>query len=438
MKFNLTLILLGISFLFYTCVENNETRPPNIILIMADDLGYGDLGCYGNTRIKTPYLDRLAKNGLRFTDFHSNGAVCSPTRAALMTGLYQQKSGLEGVIYVKGETRKVGLDTAFTTMAEVFKSAGYATGMMGKWHLGYEKQYNPVHQGFDEFIGYLSGNIDYKSHYDNAGIYDWYDGLDSLAENGYVTDLIGKHAIDFARKNKDRPFFLYLPHEAPHVPFQGRNDPAFRYPDREFTYLGPVEDRERAYKDMVEAMDESIGLLLLSLESMQLLENTLIFFLSDNGGYQQYGDNGPLNGTKGTLYEGGHRVPAIAYWKGKIRPDVSDDLLMSFDLLPTLSSMANIEIDQQKFDGIDFSKRLFGEELGHERNLYWRYRGQRAIRSGDMKLLLTKSDTLLFDLNKDLGEKEDLSTTRPELLESLLNDYTSWDQEMNQYQLVTD
>ncbi len=438
MKLNPIVFLLGISTLLFSCADKKETRPPNIILIMADDLGYGDLGCYGNTRIETPYLDRLAKNGLKFTDFHSNGAVCSPTRAALMTGLYQQKSGLEGVIYVKGETRKVGLDTAYTTMAELFKSAGYTTGMMGKWHLGYEKQYNPVHHGFDEFIGYLSGNIDYKSHYDNAGIYDWYNGLDSLAENGYVTDLIGRHAVDFSRRNKNKPFFLYLPHEAPHVPFQGRNDPAFRYPDREFTYLGPVEDRERAYKDMVEAMDESIGLLLLSLESMQLLENTLIFFLSDNGGYDQYGDNGPLNGTKGTLYEGGHRVPAIAYWRGKIQPAVSDELLMSFDLLPTFMSLANIGIDQQKYDGIDFSSLLFGEEINTDRNLYWRYRGQGAVRDGGMKLLLTKKDTLLFDLANDLGETEDLSTARPELFKELLQDYGDWDQEMDQYELVTD
>ena len=438
MKLNPIIFLLGISSLLFTCADNKETRPPNIILIMADDLGYGDLGCFGSTRIQTPFLDRMARNGLRFTDFHSNGAVCSPTRAALLTGLYQQRSGMEGVIYVKGETRKLGLDTAFTTMAEIFKSAGYVTGMMGKWHLGYEKQFNPVHQGFDEFIGYLSGNIDYKSHYDNAGIYDWYNGLDSLAENGYVTDLIGQHAVDFTQRNQNKPFFLYLPHEAPHVPFQGRNDPAFRYPDREFTYLGPVEDRERAYKDMVEAMDESIGLLLLSLESMQLLENTLIFFLSDNGGYQQYGDNGPLNGTKGTLYEGGHRVPAIAYWRGKIRPGVSDDLLMSFDLLPTFTSLANIGIDRQKFDGIDFSPTLFGEEINTERNLYWRYRGQGAVRSGDMKLLLTKKDTLLFDLGKDLGETKNLSTALPELFKELLQDYSDWDQEMDQYELVTD
>ncbi len=432
--------LLAVSLLataLIACQNKKEVQKPNIVLIMADDLGYGDLGCYGNTEIKTPFLDRMAENGIKFTDFHSNGAVCSPTRAALMTGLYQQRTGLEGVIYVHGETRKVGLDTTYITMAEVFKAAGYATGMFGKWHLGYESRYNPIHHGFDEFKGYVSGNVDYKSHYDNAGIYDWFDGTDSLYDEGYVTTLLGQYAVDFANRHRDEPFFLYIPHEAPHVPFQGPDDPGYRYPGQEFTYLGPVEDRERAYVDMIEAMDESIGLLLMNLESLRLLENTLIFFLSDNGGFQQYADHGPLNGEKGTLYEGGHRVPAIAYWKGKIHPDVSDELLMSFDLLPTFSSLIGVEMEMF-LDGIDFSPVLFGESFNKERDLFWRYRDQAAIRSGDMKLLMTKEDTLLFDLEVDLGEKTDLSESNPTKADDLLKTYQQWVQEMDQYTLVTD
>lgn len=418
------------------CKQEQPFVQPNIILIMADDLGYGDLGCYGNTRIQTPFLDRIATNGIRFTDFHSNGAVCSPTRAALLTGLYQQRTGLEGVIYVRGETRKTGLDTTFTTIAEIFKTADYKTGILGKWHLGYDKKYNPIHQGFDEFIGYVSGNVDYKSHYDNSGIFDWYHGLDTFPEPGYVTDLIGSHAVEFIQKNRKQPFFLYIPHEAPHVPFQGRQDPAFRHPGREFTYLGPVEDRDRAYKDMIEAMDESIGLLLMNLESFGVLENTLIFFLSDNGGFQQYADHGPLNGTKGTLYEGGHRVPAMAYWRGRIKPGTLDQTLMSFDLLPTLASIARVEV-KENLDGIDFSPLLFGKDFSTDRDLFWRYSGQASIRSGDLKLLITKSDTLLFDLKADLGEENDLSQEQPTQVDILLEKYQKWDKEMDQYNLVT-
>ncbi|XOV94659.1 MAG: sulfatase-like hydrolase/transferase [Bacteroidota bacterium] len=436
MKLNYFLTLI-IGFLLLSCGNNEEKVKPNIILIMADDLGYGDLGCYGNTEIKTPYLDRLAKGGLRFTDFHSNGAVCSPTRAALMTGLYQQRVGIEGVVYATGKTRKTGLDLSHTTMAEIFKSAGYETGIMGKWHLGYDKKYNPVHQGFDEFKGYVSGNVDYQSHYDGSLVFDWYHNLDTVPETGYSTDLIGSHSVKFLSKNRKKPFFLYIPHEAPHIPFQGRHDPAIRNPFREDppNQLSE-EEKRRAYKEMVEVMDENIGLLLLNLESMKLLENTIIFFLSDNGGYQNYANHGPLNGRKGTLYEGGHRVPAIAYWRGKIKPGESNELLMSFDLLPTLSSIANIDTDIP-FDGIDFSSVLFGDKLDSKRDLFWRYRGQSAIRSGDMKLLMTKEDTLLFNLSTDLGEKKDLRSTNPDMALSLLKKYQVWDDEMNQYELVT-
>src|SRR5690554_6586325 len=174
---NYRLCLIGIaSLLFWKCKESPQTAAvrPNIIVIMADDLGYGGIGCYGEPHVNTPNLDEMARNGIRFTDFHSNGPVCSPTRAALLTGNYQQRSGLEGVIYVKGETREVGLDTNQLTIPKLLKKNGYQTGLMGKWHLGYKEEFNPVVHGFDEFYGYLSGNIDYHSHYDNAGIYDWW------------------------------------------------------------------------------------------------------------------------------------------------------------------------------------------------------------------------------------------------------------------------
>ncbi|NQT02271.1 MAG: sulfatase-like hydrolase/transferase [Planctomycetes bacterium] len=194
---------------------------PNIILIMADDLGYGDIGCYGSKKIRTPNIDALARGGLRFTDYHSNCPVCSPTRAALLTGRYQQRCGIEGVV-TAAKHRHTGMALEEVTFAEVLKRRGYATGIFGKWHVGYNVEFNPAKQGFDEFIGYVSGNVDYHSHIDQAGFEDWWKNLQKVPEEGYCTDLITKHGVDFIERHKDGPFCLYLPHEAPHYPYQGR------------------------------------------------------------------------------------------------------------------------------------------------------------------------------------------------------------------------
>lgn len=428
-----------ILFCLTACTQKTTELQPNIIVIMADDLGYGGIGCYGNTEISTPCLDSLAAGGLRFTDFHANAPVCSPTRAALLTGRYQQKSGLEGVIYVRGETRATGLDTSETTLAEVLKEAGYQTGMMGKWHLGYDQKYNPVYHGFDEFYGYRSGNIDYHSHYDNAGIYDWYHNLDTISEKGYVTDLITKHAVEFIEKNQESPFFLYVAHEAPHVPFQGRDDPAYRFPGQEFPYLGIVEDRHRAYREMVEVMDEGIGAIHKKLEALNLEENTLLFFISDNGGLRGYGHNDPLHGAKGGLYEGGHRVPAIAYWPGTIMPGTSDALLMTFDLFPTCMAIAGMDrAADLDLDGTDFLPVLMGTGSLQERDLFWRYRRHKAVRSGKMKLLVTQQDTLLFDLETDLEEENNLAAAKIELKQNLAAKLHRWEEMINDYELKTD
>ncbi len=427
-------IYLCFSVLLLGSCNNNQpeaTAPkPNIVLIMADDLGYGGMSCYGNTELSTPALDSLAKNGLKFTDFHSNGSVCSPTRAALLTGNYQQRAGLEGVIYVRGETREVGLDTTEVTIAKLLKNNGYATGIMGKWHLGYNKEYNPVHHGFDEFYGYLSGNVDFHSHYDNAAIYDWWHNLDSLYEEGYVTDLITEHSVDFINQHKEEPFFLYVPHEAPHVPFQGRNDPAYRFPGEEFTYHGPVEDTERAYNEMVEVMDEGIGKIMETLEKNDLLENTLVIFISDNGA-EKFGHNGTLNGQKISLLEGGHRVPGIAYWKGKISPGVSSETIITMDLLPTILSITKTPAGGD-FDGIDISNVLFENGKLDERSLFWKYRKQKAARQNQWKLWVTETDTALFNLEQDLQETNNLADKHPDITEDLVQQLEAWEQDVNQ------
>ena len=430
----LSIFLIFSLFLLISCNSSNES-PPNIILIMADDLGYGDIGCYGSELIQTSSIDKLAFEGMKFTDYHSNGAVCTPTRAALMTGNYQQRAGLEGVIYVQGETRQTGLSPEELTIAEIFRDAGYATGIMGKWHLGYKKQYNPVHHGFDQFYGYVSGNIDFHSHYDNAGIYDWWHNLDTIREEGYVTDLITEHSVDFIRNNSGKPFFLYIPHEAPHVPFQGRNDSAFRFPEREFSYLGPAEDREATYREMVEVMDEGIGRVMQTLKELNLDTKTFVFFCSDNGA--RFGSNGQLKGNKGSLWEGGHRVPAIAWYPGKIKAgETTNSTVLSMDLLPTLISVAGIS-DSHDFDGINFLEVMFSQQPLKERPLFWRYRNQWAVRKGNWKYLKINEKEYLFDLKEDMREKNNLINKHPGIARDMKDLLKQWKTEISEYNQKT-
>ncbi|SIS54575.1 Arylsulfatase A [Zobellia uliginosa] len=428
-KYGFILLNLFIAFLQIGCKNEGKITSPNIILIMADDLGYGELGCYGNMEINTPNLDYLANNGAKFTDFHSNGSVCTPTRAALLTGNYQQRSGMEGIIYVSGPTREVGLNPNQHTIADFLKSEGYVTGVMGKWHLGYNEKFNPTNLGFDEFYGYLSGNVDYHSHFDNSGIYDWWHNLDTLNEEGYSTDLISKHSVEFIEKNKDKPFFLYVPHEAPHVPFQGRTDKAYRFSNNEFTYHGPVEDKKRAYREMVEAMDDGIGMIFKKLRKLEIEDNTLVFFLSDNGA-EKFGNNGVLKGTKGSLLEGGHRVPAIAYWKNKISPKITNEVLMSMDLLPTILSIVKAPL--AKFDGVNFSEILFSETEVHleDRPVFWRYKGSKAVRHKDWKLIIKEKDTVLYNLSADLKESKNLYSHNNPVAMKLIQSLKDWENEI--------
>jgi arylsulfatase A-like enzyme len=406
---------------------------------MADDLGYGGIGCYGNQSIQTPNLDHMAQNGLKLTSYYANSAVCSPTRAALMTGRYQQRSGMEGVIYVRGESRKLGMALDQVTLPEMLKSKGYSTGIMGKWHLGYDNKFNPIQQGFDTFYGYRSGNIDFHTHYDNAGIFDWYHGEDTLNEQGYVTDLITKHSIDFIKGHQHQPFFLYVAHQAPHAPFQGRNDPGYRYPDSAFSYYGPVEDKHAAYREMVEVMDEGIGAILETLKELKLETNTLVVFVSDNGAEADYGDNGSLRGHKTTLFEGGIKVPGLVYWPGTIDVRESNQSVMSFDWMPTFMSLAQVPLPESlKLDGMDLSEFLLSRDPLPERNLFWRYREQKVIQEKKYKLLLSKDSTYLFDLERDATESQNLAPTRSDLVADLTEKLSAWEQEIDgNYRMIT-
>jgi arylsulfatase A-like enzyme len=406
---------------------------PNIILIMADDLGYGDIGCYGSTKISTPNIDGLAKGGMKFTDYHSNCPVCSPTRAALLTGRYQQRAGIEGVIYAKGPTRQTGLALEETTFAEMLKTRGYTTGIFGKWHLGYNVEFNPAKQGFDEFRGYVSGNVDYHSHIDGAGFDDWWKNLEKVPEEGYCTDLITKHGIDFIERHKDKPFCLYLPHESVHSPYQGRNDPPQRLPDGKKGKKAKGNQIARAYKEMVEVMDEGIGKIAETVKRLGLEHKTFIFFCSDNGATKN-GSNGALAGYKGNLWEGGHRVPAIAYWPGRIKPGtVTSQTVLGMDMFPTMVSIAGAKIPAElDLDGVDLLDMLTKDRKLPERTLFWRYRKQKAVRKGPWKLLVQGDNVRLYNLDEDLGEKNNLAGIKPEMVKMLQAELAAWEQEVSE------
>lgn len=435
-QYRFPVFLLFLTFVLTGCKDQSalsESAPPNLILIMADDLGHAGIGSFGNTEIRTPHLDRMAAEGIRFTHYYANSTVCTPTRAALLTGRYQQRSGMEGVIYVKGPTRDLGMAPAEITLAEVLKDQGYATGIMGKWHLGYDKAFFPTEQGFDEFYGYVSGNIDFHSHYDNAGIYDWWHNRDSLVEEGYVTDLITEHALEFIEQHQAGPFFLYLPHEAPHAPFQGRNDTGYRFPGEEFSYYGPAEDKMATYGEMVEVMDEGIGKILERLEALELTENTLVVFVSDNGAEQNYGHNGNLRGWKTNLFEGGIRVPGLAWWPGHIAPATSDNPVMSFDWMPTFLALARANTpDGLELDGQNISSLLLEGTPLPDRPLFWRYRKQKVVQDAGWKLLVDQEQgTMLFNLQNDPNETTDLAAEQPERVQQMEQQLVAWEQDVD-------
>ena len=431
------LLLCLLCMVLSSCTQSKEKseNKPNIVLIMADDLGYGELSCYGSAKIKTPNIDKLAARGIKFLDFHANGPVCSPTRAALMTGKYQQRTGVEGVITAANH-RDVGLNLEETTLAEVLKKQGYTCGMFGKWHLGYAEEFNPIYQGFDKFVGFVSGNIDYHSHIDQEGYLDWWKGNKIDDEEGYTTDLITKYGIDFIKKNNPeetgKPFFLYLPHESPHYPIQGRNDlPVRKEGSGKFIRKVPKDSVQIIYKEMIETLDEGVGEIIQTLSDEGLDKNTIVIFCSDNGAAAGRGDNGVLRSFKASVYEGGHRVPAIIKYPVRIKEGaVSDAPVMSMDFLPTFIDFSGGKATVTSMDGISIKNLLLNGDKLPERDLFWSFGNKDAVRSGKWKLVTiqSKDETKieLFDLEKDLSEKNDLSTKETELVKELLLKLENW------------
>ncbi len=411
-----------------------EEKKPNIIFIMADDLGYEGLSCYGSKTIKTPHLDNLAATGVRCTDFHSNGAVCSPTRAALMTGRYQQRSGVGGVITAKSH-RGTGLSLDEWTLGEAMKELGYATALYGKWHLGYEARFNPVKQGFDEFEGFVSGNVDYHRHIDQEGYFDWWKQDQKKDEPGYITDLITDDALSFIERKKDHPFFLVLHHGAPHYPLQDRETPGFRVVGKGNRDQPKQQvDRKAVYPKMIEIMDEGVGRIVEKLQELKLRENTLIVFCSDNGPAPD-GSSGGLRGRKGQVFEGGHRVPGIFNWPGHLpKGKVCQTPVLTMDLLPTFVSLGGGKIDEKrKLDGIDVTDVLKGSGISRK-PLFWKHGSSSAAREGDWKLVVTgvkkKKQIMLFHLADDRNERADLASKNPAKVGQLLGLLENWEKDV--------
>ena len=430
-------ILLNIAFPSSRILANEkykETKRPNFVLIVIDDLGYGDLGIYGNKVHHTPNIDDLAKNGLLFTDFHSNGPVCSPTRAALMTGQYQQRSGIESAI---GFNKDQGMPLEKITVAELLHERGYQSGVFGKWHLGHVELFGPNDQGFKQST--VSNNSpDYQTHNSRIGEYDWYTNHKIEKEDGYLTDLITKHSVDFIKKYKKHPFFLFISHIAVHFPFQGPNDPPHRTPGEIWhdAKYGPLPESQyrRAYADMLEAVDKSIGEVITTLEESGIRDNTLIFITSDNGAYSWVGSNYPYRGEKGELFEGGHRIPAIANWPGRIQTGrVTSALTMTMDIAPTLVSLAGIrDLKEISFDGSDLSSIFDGDDNFPQRILYWRFNNSYtntkafAVRKGQWKYFEKGEKKYLFNLNIDPTESNNLINIYINEAEQLRSKYQNW------------
>ncbi len=404
---------------------------PNFVIIVADDMGYGDSSAYDGW-IDTPNMERMAREGLKFTDFHSSGVVCSPTRAGLMTGRYQQRAGIPGVVNADPavSAHYLGLQTSEITFAELLRDTGYRTAIFGKWHVGYHKRYNPLHHGFERFRGFVSGNIDYISHYDRMGTYDWWEGLDHVQEDGYLTHLLNKHSLQFIHEHKDQPFCLYVPHGAVHTPIQAPDSAPGRGPDagRRKDRSKPQRNQQDTVKLIMKALDDNIGAILDAVDRAGIAEKTLVLFFSDNGGARHM-RNDPLRGGKGSVWEGGHRVPTIAWWPGRINPStVSDDLCISLDVMPTLLDLAGVSVPKaHKLDGISLAPLLLeGRSLG-QRQLFW---NGAAMRDGPWKLI-TKAKGIakgpaLFNLADDIGEQKDLADQHPDRVERMLAAIEAW------------
>ncbi len=413
---------------------------PNILFIVADDLGYADLGCYGGRGFDgfgrdsvSPALDTLAAGGMRFTQGYSNSPVCSPTRFALMTGRWQYRlrGALEEPINSrsKGSTT-LGLPPQHPTLPSMLRQAGYRTALIGKWHLGYPPHFSPLKSGYDEFFGPMSGGVDYFTHCGTQGAHDLYFGEEEHQEDGYLTDLLSRRSVDYVQRMaaQEAPFFLSLHYTAPHWPWETRDD-AHIAPDVAANLFDLQGGNIAAYRRMIHHMDEGIGCIVQALRDNGQLDNTLIVFTSDNGG-ERFSDNWPLVGGKMDLTEGGIRVPYIAHWPGAIKPgQVSPQQCLTMDWSATMLELGQAQSHAAfPLDGVSLSAVLRGGQP-FARPMYWRmnHRSQRALRDGAWKYLRVDGHDYLFNVETDERERANLATREGARLSAMREAWQQWD-----------
>ena len=397
-------------------------KQPNILIIFTDDMGYADLGCYGGKEIPTPHIDSIAAKGVRFTNGYVSCPVCSPTRAGLITGRYQQRFGY----YTNAESR-IGLPTTEKTIADVLKTAGYVTGAVGKWHLGASPDFHPCKRGFDEFFGFLGGAHSYVDPLLKS-TNPILRGTELFDEKEYLTDAFTREAISFIQRHKDEPFSLYLTYNAVHGPLQAPE----RYRD---SFADITDKNRRIYAGMLAALDEGVGKVLTELRQLGLEEDTLLFFINDNGGAtKNASDNGLLRDRKGTLFEGGIRVPFMIRWPGRLNAgQVYDHPVICIDILATAVAAAGAKLPEDlKLDGVNLIPYMTGEKKTQPHEvLFWDYGENRyAVRKGNYKLVKMREDTSLFDLSSDIGESSDLKQAKPNIFNELQEHYKQWSSQM--------
>lgn len=395
-------------------------KPPNIVLFLADDLGWADASCFNSPDIRTPNVDAIARQGVKFSQYYCNAPECTPTRTALLTGRYQQRvGGMECAIGLANVGRyddaewlqkrgELGLPASETTFVKILQQNGYNTACFGKWHLGYAEKFRPSQHGFDEYLSILGGNADYFTHREEDGTLVLNQNGKPLERKGYATDIFADAAIAWLKRRSGKPFFLYLPFTAPHTPIQ---DPDGFDPK---TGTAPVQQKNRkVYAKMVERLDARMGDVMRQLHAMGQDDNTIVLFLSDNGG-DPNGDNGPLRGRKSSLWEGGIRVPFAMRWPGHLPEGrTSSQVVMSMDIGTTLLKAAGIAAPAGvRFDGMDIMDIAAGRREAQKRTVFWRYkRGtnlRKAVREGDLKLVIDNGAEELHDIGKDLREQNNL------------------------------
>ena len=415
---------------------------PNVIFILVDDMGYGDIGPFGATDLETPHLDRLAREGVKLTDSYSAGSVCSPTRVAFLTGRYQQRVGIEWADMWIGTA---GLSPSETSIARMLKNDGYATGVFGKWHVGGTAEFGPNAHGFDEFFGFLGPNVDYYTHRElipRTGVPDLFENTEPVEREGYMTDLITERSVGFIEQHADHPFFLYVSYNAPHWPFQPPDRRWVAYPEERF------KGTRRDYNSMVERIDDGIGEILAALDQKRLASKTLVIFTSDNGG-ERLSRNVPFFHHKVSLWEGGIRVPCLIRWPGQLPAGTtSRQASITMDFSATILAAAGTEPPEGRtLDGINLVPILKGDKPVQDRALFWRtpilgpctpsYANfecmlQKAVRKGRWKYVLDGYEKLelLFDLENDPGEQRSLAYQYPEVVRELRDLGKQWEQEV--------